>query len=78
MKDKTLAMNRGVSAEDAAQGFSDPGRPELTNAPHKRRMQQGGLARDVALSEYENVDGDDGGQVLARGFIRRNNYDERF
>jgi hypothetical protein len=78
MKDKTLAMNRGMSAEDLARGFADAGAPELTNAPHKRRMEQGGLARDKALSDFENVDGDDGGQVLARGFLRRNNYDERF
>jgi len=78
MKNKTDSMNRGLSAEDASRGFGDAGTPERTVATHKRRMEQGGLARDMALAEYENVDGDDGGQVLARGFLRRNNYDERF
>lgn len=78
MKDKTHDMNRGFSAEDAERGFQDAGKPEPANAQHRRRMQQGGLANDKALSEYENVDGDDGGKVQPGGFLRRNNYDERF
>lgn len=78
MKDKTHDMNRGYSALDAERGFGDAGTPERTNAPHKRRMQQGGLAEDEAIQCYENVDGDDGGKVQPGGFLRRNNYDERF
>lgn len=78
MKDKTHAMNRGISADDAAQGFESAGKPERTNAAHKRRMQQGGLAEDEALQCYENVDDDDGGPMQSGGFLRRNNYDERF
>ena len=78
MRDKTHSMNAEQGGEGAMKGYTDPGKPELTNASHKRRMQQGGLAEDEALQCYENVDGDDGGGVYPGGFLRRNNYDERF
>jgi len=69
MRDKT----GGASA-----GFMDAGKPEATSAAHRRRMEQGGLAGDKALSDYESVSPADGGKVPSGGFLRRNNYDERF
>lgn len=75
MKDKTDAMNRGLSAEDAERGFGDAGMPERTSASHKRRMQQGALADNAALEEYENPSD---GKAQPGGFLRRNNYGERF
>lgn len=62
----------------AQTGFEDAGKPEPTSAAHRRRMQQGGLAGDQALKDYESVSPSDGGKVPAGGFLRRNNYDERF
>ena len=77
MKDKTHSMNMGLSAEDAARGYGDAGVPESTDAGHQRRMRQGGLSGNQALTEYENPNGDGGGRVQPGGFLRRNNYSER-
>lgn len=74
MKDKTLAMNSGVSAEDAARGYSDPGEPSSTHADKKRRMAQGALL-DTTLGEVENLDVSGYGRG---GFLKRNNFGDRF
>lgn len=77
MKDKTDSMNRGFSAADAERGYMDPGSPPPTNAQHRRRMQQGALAGNDALKEYENPNGD--ADASGRGgFLKRNNYSDRF
>ena len=77
MKDKTDSMNMDSSVEGAVNGFTDPGKPEATNAPHKRRMAQGGLLNDSALEQFENADGDEGVPNFG-GFLKRNNYTDRF
>lgn len=74
MKDKTHDMNRGFSAEDAERGFLDPGKPELTTAAHKRRMEQGGLASNQALQDFENPSD---GKEQPGGFLRRVNTGAR-
>lgn len=56
---------------------TDAGSPPPTDAEHKRRMKQGGLAGNDALREYENPEGDGGG-VSFGGFLKRNNYSDRF
>lgn len=75
MKDKTHDMNRGYSTEEAEQGFQDAGTPERTSAAHKRRMQQADLSSNEALQKYENPSD---GVAQPGGFLRRNNYGERF
>ena len=77
MKDKTHSMNMDHSEEGAVKGYTDAGTPEPTNAAHKRRMQQGGLADDEALQCYENNDGDEGGYSVG-GFLKRANWSDRF
>ena len=76
MKDKTHSMNSGNGGEGAQKGYTDAGTPEPTNAGHKRRMAQGDLSGNAALSEYENPAGDGGGTDVG-GFLKRNNYSSR-
>ncbi len=70
MKDRTDSMNADHGGEGAVNGYTDPGKPELTNAAHKRRMEQGGLADNEALAK-----GGKGYDV--GGFLRRANYGDR-
>ena len=56
---------------------TDAGTPEPTDAAHKRRMRQGNLSGNAALQEVENPNGDGGG-VDSGGFLKRNNYSDRF
>ena len=56
---------------------TDAGKPEPTDAGHKRRMQQGGLAGNEALEFYENPEGGAGKIPAAGGFLKRNNYGDR-
>lgn len=55
---------------------TDAGKPEPTNASHKRRMEQGCLSGNEALMEYENPAGGEG-RLEPGGFLRRNNYGDR-
>ena len=57
-------------------GFTDAGKPEATDAGHKRRMEQGNLTGNEALYKVENPEGDGGG-VDVGGFLKRNNYSDR-
>lgn len=56
---------------------TDAGKPEATDAAHKRRMKQGGLSENEALEYYENPEGG-AGVSQAGGFLKRNNYGDRF
>ncbi len=76
MRDKTHSMNAEQGGEGAQKGYTYPGSPEPTNAGHKRRMKQGGLADDEALACYENNDGDEGGFSVG-GFLKRANWSDR-
>ena len=75
MKDKTHSMNAG-GGEGAQKGYTDAGSPGDANAYHKRRMEQGNLAGNAALTEFENPSGDGGGTDVG-GFVKRNNYSSR-
>ncbi len=56
---------------------TDAGTPEPTDAGHKRRMKQGGLAGNEALEKYENPEGG-AGISQPGGFLKRNNNGDRF
>jgi hypothetical protein len=73
MKDMTDSMN-SCCGEGGVKGYTDAGTPEPTGAAHKRRMEQGGLSSNEALKYFENPSNG----VASRGFLRRNNYGERF
>ena len=66
-----------MKAPSDPKGYTDAGTPEPTNAGHKRRMQQGGLAQNDALMEYENPAGGSG-CTQEGGFLKRNNNGDRF
>ena len=76
MRDKTHSMNMAHGGEGAVKGYTDAGTPEATTAGHKRRMAQGDLSGNAALSQYENPNGDGGGTDVG-GFLKRNNYSDR-
>ena len=78
MKDKTDAMNMGLSTEDANRGFGDAGTPMSRKAYKNRQLNVAGLLSDEALAEYENEKGDDKNSNVPRGFLPRSNYDDRF
>jgi len=77
MKDMTDSMNSDNGGEGMQRGFTDAGKPEPTDAGHKRRMRQGGLADNEALEFYENPE-DGSGVTQPGGFLKRNNYGDRF
>lgn len=76
MKDKTHSMNMAHGGEGAQKGYMDAGTPEPTTAGHKRRMAQGNLSGNDALTQFENPMGDGGGTDVG-GFLKRNNYSDR-
>ena len=55
---------------------TDAGTPESTTAGHKRRMKQGDLSGNEALTEFENAAAGSGISQPG-GFLKRNNYGDR-
>ena len=78
MKNKTDSMNMGLSSEDAARGYGDAGVPMSRKQYKNRQLNVAGLLSDEALMEYENRDGADMNDAAPRGFLPRNNYDDRY
>lgn len=78
MKDKTHSMNRGHGGAPE-QGFE---RIPDSEVPQRKKykseqLKDAGLLNDSALMDYENVDGDEPG-VEWGGFLKRNNYSDRY
>ena len=74
MKDKTDAMNRGYSTEEAEAGYSIAGKPTSTHSDKRRKLGMGDLL-DTKLDEVENLTSSGHG---AGGFLKRNNFSDRF
>lgn len=77
MKDKTHAMNRGVSAEDAERGFEKLSDSEIQTSRDRknRQLNWANLEDNVAMKYFENMDGAD--EDFDVGFMPRNNYEDR-
>ena len=56
---------------------TDAGKPEATDAGHKRRMKQAGLLDNEALESFEHATQGEG-TMQPGGFLKRNNYGDRF
>lgn len=76
MKDLTDSMNRGFSKEDAERGFGDPGEPVSNRTQKRTKLKQAGLLHNDALMESE--DPSSGSGISRGGFLKRNNYGDRF
>lgn len=77
MKDKTHAMNRGLSAEDAECGYSDAGKPALRRAYKNNQLKDASLLGNKNLMDFESA-GDDKPDTEMGGFLPRNNYTDRY
>ena len=78
MKDKTHAMNMGLSSEYAERGYGDPGSPTTRKQYKARQQNVAGLLDNQGLRNIENPDGDDSNSNKPAGFVPRSNYSDRF
>lgn len=77
MKNKTDAMNSGLSSEDALNGFGNAGKPVSRKAYKTDQMKGAALYGNEALTKAENPMGDDEKSHIG-GFLPRNNYSDRY
>ncbi len=78
MKDKTNSMNRGSSVGGGAEkGYEKIPSSEVMTTRDRKMRQLGwaNLEDNVALMQYENMDGAD--EDFYGGFLPRNNYEDR-
>lgn len=77
MKDKTHAMNMGLSSEDAERGYGDAGTPVSSRERKLRQMKWANLEDNPGLKQYEGMNEADEDKHQGGGFLPRNNYEDR-
>lgn len=74
MKDRTHSMNMESGGGGAVNGYTDPGIPTSSHEDKRKKLAQGALL-DTTLGQVENLDPSG---FSRGGFLKRNNFSDRF